>query len=58
VVDDRPASAWLSDVGAGVATYTAQPGHAYWFFVTYRNDLGWSTSGASDEFAVAGALRP
>ena len=57
VVDDRLGTMWLSDVGPGAATYAAQPGHAYWFLVTYRNDLGWSTSGASDEFALAGALR-
>lgn len=58
VVDDRPSAPWLSDVGPGAATFAAEPGHAYWFLVVYRNDLGWSTVGASDPVAVAGPLLP
>lgn len=57
VEDERLGSTWLSDVGPGAETFTAQPGHSYFFIVTYKNDLGWSTMGASDEVAVAGALR-
>lgn len=56
VVDDRLGRSWLSDVGPGSATFNGLPGHSYWFLVTYRNDLGWTTSGASDEVATAGAL--
>lgn len=56
VTDGGPGAAWLADVGPGSATYAARPGHAYWFLVTYRNDLGWSALGASDEVAVTGTL--
>ena len=58
VVDDRLGESWLSDVGPGDATFAAEAGHAYWFLVTYRNDLGWTTVGASDPVAVAGPLLP
>lgn len=57
VEDNHLGTTWLSDVGPGSATFDAQPGHAYWFIVTYRNDLGWTAAGTSDEVAVGGALR-
>ncbi len=56
VIDDRLGTTWLSNVGAGSATYAAQTGHSYWFFVTFKNDLGWTSTGASDEVATAGPL--
>ena len=57
VEDDHLGRPWLTDVGPGTAVFDAQAGHSYWFIVTYRNDLGWSNVGTSDQFAVAGALR-
>ncbi|HEX6547473.1 MAG TPA: M23 family metallopeptidase [Candidatus Dormibacteraeota bacterium] len=58
VEDNQLARSWLSGVGAGSAVFAGAPGHAYWFLVTYRNDLGWTESGSSPVIGLSSDQLP
>lgn len=40
-VDAAPVRPWLSDAGAGTASYPVAVGHSYWFLVQGVTALGW-----------------
>jgi len=56
IEDQRLARNWETSVGEGGATFSAEPGHSYWFLVTVRNDLGWTATASSAAVAVGAGL--